>query len=62
LILLTDGLIAPKINLGDKSSHRCLVWAIRQSYFGGYEWNSIWRGGYIRKVRVHCSFKETAGR
>lgn len=42
LILLTDGLIAHKINLGDKSSHRCPVWAIRQSYFGGYEWNSIW--------------------
>ncbi len=35
LILLTDGLIAHKINLGDKSSHRCPVWAIRQSYFGG---------------------------
>lgn len=47
LILLTDGLIAPKINLCDKSSHSCLVWAIRQSYFGGYEWNSIWGGGRL---------------
>lgn len=45
LILLTDGLIAHKINLRDKSSHRCTEWAIKQSYFGGYEWNSIWVGG-----------------